>query len=339
MLGGPSLSPDHTLPGPGPEQFLKRVYRGSPKIMEIAGDASTRRFYRVEQGGRTAILAVHPEPLTRDAPLYSNHRVLSEIGAPVPKILDSDERSGSVLFEDFGDTTLQRHLAGGTARPNAEEFIALYRQACDLIVLLQKRGEAAFRPGDFAAANALDRDRFLFELDHFHRHFVVGLRGRKPDTGEEKILRSFYDDLASRCDRLPRVYCHRDFQSRNLMVAGGRLRIIDFQDARMGPYTYDPASLLRDSSLDLDEALVEAMLRHLAARLGREPEEMHADFDLMALQRNIKDLGTFGYMGTVRGRRDYLEYVPRTIASVRRALLADRRYDVIYGVLERFVLA
>src|SRR6185295_2147599 len=108
-------------------------------------------------------------------------------------------------------------------------------------------------------------------------------------------------------DRLPRVYCHRDFQSRNLMVLRGQLGLVDFQDARMGPYTYDPASLLRDSSLDLRPELVTEMLdrltRSIAHPLAAGPEEFRRDFDLMTLQRNIKDLGTFGYMATVRGRR------------------------------------
>ena len=110
----------------------------------------------------------------------------------------------------------------------------------------------------------------------------------------------------------------------------------------MGPYTYDAASLLRDSSLDLPEDLVEEMLRRLeetcAAPLGIGPEEFRHDFDLMALQRNIKDLGTFGYMATVRRRSEYLAYIPRTQASIRRTLLSDRRYHDVYEVMSRLVL-
>src|SRR6266581_2609849 len=112
------------------------------------------------------------------------------------------------------------------------------------------------------------------------------------------------------------------------MVHRGRLHVIDFQDARMGPYTYDSASLLRDSSLDLEKTLVDGMIDHL----GRY-------FDLMALQRNIKDLGTFGYMATARDRREYLDYVPRTVASIRRNLAGSRRYHLFHPLLERYVLS
>ncbi len=328
--------------------FLRSYFKTPCRVTEIAGDASTRRFYRVSSGRRRAVLVSHPEPLHPSSPLYSNHRILTLIGAPVPRILASDDASGSVLMEDLGDTTLQRVLVGGgvdgsdpASRP---ETARLYRQACDVIVLLHRRGAEALRQDDFAANHALDQERFRFELDHFHRHFVTGWRGRRPSPGDERQLRSFYDFLAERCHRLPRVYCHRDFQSRNLMVTGSgragsrRLRLIDFQDARMGPYTYDAASLLRDSSLDLEESLVEEMIRYLCRRLGAGLEEFRRDLDLMSLQRNLKDLGTFGYMATERGLRAYLDYVPRTIESIRRTLLADPRYDVIYPVLERHVL-
>ncbi|MGH9798664.1 MAG: phosphotransferase, partial [Candidatus Polarisedimenticolia bacterium] len=224
--------------------------------MELAGDASTRRFYRITAGSRRVVLMVHPEPLGPDAPLHSNQRILKKAGVPVPRILGWDCGLGAVLVEDFGDTTLQRHLSGCTparARPGLTKRKGrgedpgaarrLYREACSIIIDIQKKGGPAVRPGDFAARNALDRERFLFELDHFHRHYIAGLRRMRPEGDDEGLLRAFYEDLAGRCDRLGRVYCHRDFQSRNLLVrrVGARLRlgVVDFQDARMGPYPYD----------------------------------------------------------------------------------------------------
>ena len=281
----------------------------------------------------------HPEPLTPASPLFSNHRVLKSIGAPVPRILGSDHGAGLVLVEDLGESTLQQHLLDMKPTARGRAFVPFYRQACDLIVIFHKKGAAALRPDDFAATSALDSDRFLFELDHFHRHFIKGYRKLVPKEGDEALLRAFYSDLALRCDGLPRVYCHRDFQSRNLLVRRGRLGLVDFQDARMGPYTYDAASLLRDSSLDLDESLVDDMIDRLSSRLDLPGDEFRRDFDLMALQRNIKDLGTFGYMAAARGRPEYLQYVPRTLRFVRRTLLAGRRYHLFMPVLERYVLS
>jgi len=320
----------------GAVALVRKAFGTGAHVVEIAGDASTRRFYRVRSKRRTAVLMLHPDPLRPSSPLYSNHRILESIGAPVPRILASDPRAGAVLVEDCGDTTLQKRLLSGRKKEEGRRF---YRRACDLIVRLQTRAASRLGPGDFASRNALDVERFLFELDHFHRHFIVSLRGMRPNEADEALLRAFFVDLAQDCDRMPLVYCHRDFQSRNLMVQGGRLRLIDFQDARMGPYTYDAASLLRDSSLDLDEDLVEEMLGYLAARLQAGPEEFRRDFDRMALQRNIKDLGTFGYMATVRGLTSYLDFVPRTIRSVKRTLLRTPRFHFVHTTLERYVLS
>ncbi|HYV19771.1 MAG TPA: phosphotransferase [Verrucomicrobiae bacterium] len=329
--------------------FVRRLFGPDATAVEIAGDASTRRFFRVTSraGTDTVVLMVHGEPLAPDAPLFSNHGILSAIGAPVPEIFGRNEPLGLVLVEDFGDTTLQRHLLDATGldpKNRIEMALPLYIAACDLIGLMQARAGQAMRPDDFAARNALDRDRFLFELGHFDRHFIRGLRGLTPTPSEERLLQAFYEDLASACDRLPRVYCHRDYQSRNLMVrSGGRLGLVDFQDARMGPYAYDAASLLRDSSLDLDPGLVEQLLDRLVETIGKPlaigREEFRRDFDLVALQRNIKDLGTFGYMATIRGRRDYLEYVPRTQESIRRTMTASERWHLPFELVSRLALS
>ena len=329
-----------TLIPPPASVFLRKSLGSGIRVSEIAGDASTRRFYRARTGRKRAVLIVHPEPIAPGGSLFSNHRVLASIGAPVPRILAADPSLGLVLTEDLGDVTLQLYLLNmQDARERLEKALSLYAEACDILLLLHRKGQRALRPGDFATGNALDCDRFLFELDHFHRHFILGHRKMTPAPGDERILRAFYTDLAQDCDRLPRVYCHRDFQSRNLMVERGHLRLIDFQDARMGPYTYDAASLLRDSSLDLEPSLVERMIHRLARALDLEADEFTRDFELMALQRNLKDLGTFGYMATVRGRRGYLEYVPRTVGFIRRALVRSRRYHLVYPVLERYVLS
>ena len=323
---------------PSIKSFVSRSLGPGSRLTEIAGDASTRKFYRISAEKKSAVLMVHLDPLLPTSPLFSNHRVLESIGAPVPRMLDTDPVRGLVLVEDFGDHTLQSHLLAARGSARDREAALLYRRACDLIVLLHRKGAAALKPDDFAATCALDRDQFLFELDHFHRHFILGHRRLTPEPGDDAILRAFYVELAGACDRLPRVYCHRDFQSRNLMVRRGALRLIDFQDARMGPYTYDAASLLRDSSLDLDERLVGAMIARLCRRLGHDIDEFRHDFDLMALQRNIKDLGTFGFMAIVRGRPEYLEYVPRTLRYIRQTLIRSRRYHVFFPVLERYVL-
>ncbi len=331
-------SPSSPLVTPRIASAIRKAVGARYRLREVAGDASTRRFFRARGSKGSVIVMFHPPPFGDLAPFHSNHRILEAIGAPVPPLIAEDDRSGVVIVGDLGNVTLQRHLQRMRDPRAARSRRRLYLEACDLIILMQGQAGRSLKKGDFAAKNTLDRERFLSELDHFHRHFIGGLRRLTPSPGDEDLLRRFYEDIACECAALPRAYCHRDFQSRNLMVRRGRLHLIDFQDARMGPYTYDAASLLRDSSLDVDDDLVNEMTGYLARGLDRGPEEFRNDFDLVALQRNIKDLGTFAAMATTRGLASYLEYIPRTLRSIRNTLIRSRRYDPLFSCLEEFVL-
>src|SRR6185503_7271464 len=138
-----------------------------------------------------------------------------------------------------------------------------------------------------------------------------------PDTRAE--LRREFAALVDVLAGEPRVLCHRDYHSRNLMLHDGRLYLIDFQDARMGPDTYDLVSLLRDSYVDLPEQTVSELIAYFLALKGnRYGERAYCErFDLMALQRNLKALGTFGYQTTARRNPVYIQYIPRTLRHVR----------------------
>jgi aminoglycoside/choline kinase family phosphotransferase len=125
--------------------------------------------------------------------------------------------------------------------------------------------------------------------------------------------------------------CHRDFHSRNLMRHRGVLYWIDFQDARMGPATYDLASLLRDSYVDLSPEFVAERVEEFRQRAlpGESRDAFQRRFDLTSVQRNLKALGTFGYMATVRGIPVYLQYIPRTLQHAAHNL---RRYPELSGL-------
>jgi len=184
----------------------------------------------------------------------------------------------------------------------------------------------------------MDGEKLLWELGHFYEHFVLGFRQAHPAPEEEKLFLAFFGWLAASLDRVPRVYCHRDFQSRNLMLTPAGLRVIDYQDARMGPASYDLASLLRDSSLDLTEEFREEGIRYfLSLRRELGPEEFRLEYDRQALQRNIKDLGTFGRQVHALGNAGYRPYIPRTLDMVRRAMLASQRCHSIFPLFEKYV--
>ena len=139
------------------------------------------------------------------------------------------------------------------------------------------------------------------------------------------------------------MLCHRDYHSRNLMLHAGSLYIIDFQDARMGPDTYDLASLLRDSYVDLADRDVDDLIAYFIALRGRTDAaggerssvEFRRRFDLMAVQRNLKALGTFGYQTMSRGNPVYIQYIPRTLRYLARNLEKYPRFMQLRELLAR----
>ncbi len=140
------------------------------------------------------------------------------------------------------------------------------------------------------------------------------------------------------------MLCHRDYHSRNLMLHEGSLYIIDFQDARMGPDTYDLASLLRDSYVDLTAAQVDELIAFFLAVKGTpagtsrgDEAEFRRRFDLMALQRNLKALGTFGYQTTTRNNAVYIQYIPRTLNYVKANLAKYPRFARLQELLAEWL--
>ncbi|HMC82080.1 MAG TPA: phosphotransferase [Candidatus Polarisedimenticolia bacterium] len=320
------------------EVFLRGHFPEGTSWTALKGDASTRRFYRIHPPAPpTLILMAYPDPfLWQQFPLRGIHAHFQAIGVPVPRIERVFPEKGLVLVEDLGDTTLQSALLGD---PSLER-IPLYREAIDIIVLLQVRGTRELAEGAAPRQSALDEERFLWELDHFYKHFVLGYRAARPAPEEEALFRSFFRWLSASLDCPDRVLCHRDFQSRNLMVTPGGLRVIDYQDARMGPATYDLASLLKDSSLDLEGSLPEDGIRYfLSRREGLSEEEFREEFDRMTLQRNLKDLGTFGYQVHALEHEEYARYIPRTLEMVRENLLRHQRYHSLFPLFEKLLFS
>jgi aminoglycoside/choline kinase family phosphotransferase len=216
---------------------------------------------------------------------------------------------------------------------------SLYREAVGLIAVLQRRGAELADRRHIPYTLAFDVDKLMWEFRFFVTHFLEGHRAATLAEGDREALDVEFEAIATELAAETRVLCHRDFHSRNLMLHHDRLCLIDFQDARMGPDTYDLVSLLRDSYVDLPESLVvdliEAFFDGKADPTGSL--DRRARFDLMAVQRNIKALGTFGYQASVRGNRAYLDAIPRTLGHVRDNLYRYDRFARLRAVLARYI--
>jgi aminoglycoside/choline kinase family phosphotransferase len=176
-------------------------------------------------------------------------------------------------------------------------------------------------------------------MEFFLKHYLLGYRGVDLDEGTLTAIRIELRLLVERLAAEPRVLCHRDYHSRNLMLHKQRLYLIDYQDARLGPDTYDLASLLRDSYVDLSDSTVNWLLAYfLALRDRPETEaEFRERFDVMSLQRNLKALGTFGYQTTAKQNPVYIQYMPRTLRYVRNNLARYSTFGRLHDLLAAHV--
>jgi hypothetical protein len=220
------------------------------------------------------------------------------------------------------DAVRQRGAAG---------CLPLYEQCVEVLVRIQSEGTRALDGEAIPPRLAFDVPKFAWEVDFFFDHAVRGYGGIPLTEGEERAIEDLFLPVLSRLAAFPRVLAHRDYHSRNVMVLPGEaaaghrnLRVLDFQDARMGNVFYDLASLLMDSYVVLPEGAVDRLCyawRHAASpslrRAAGDPGAFRELLDLSALQRNVKAIGTFGNQAHARGKRFYLRFIPPTVAHLQ----------------------
>jgi aminoglycoside/choline kinase family phosphotransferase len=305
-------------------------------VVPLTADASDRRYYRVVMNdGGSIVLALHAGPIDfATLPFANVCALLQQMPLPVPAILGHSDALGVLALQDLGDVTLQAHLDDVHV---VSQRTALYREGVGLIVQLQRRGAELASDRYLPYTLAFDLDKLTWELEFFRTHFLEGYREISLTPAQRELLSEEWRALAGELASEPRVLCHRDYHSRNLMLHDGRLHLIDFQDARMGPDTYDLVSLLRDSYVDLTDAQLDELIADFLSAAGHNGVAAFAEFrrrfDLMSMQRNLKALGTFGFQTTSRRNAAYVQYMPRTLAYVRANLAKYPRFSRLRKVL------
>ena len=266
---------------------------------------------------------VEIESTLEEIPFVNVHRFLSTFTDAVPEIYFHDEAKGLLYLEDLGDTLFETVVADASD----EVRRTWYGRAIDLLVALQTEGTRRLDDACIASRAAFTETLFLWEFEHFIEYGLGTKLGRDVPAQDLASLREAFAPIARDLAAEPRVFTHRDFQSKNLLVQGTRLRLIDFQDALRGPRTYDLVALLRDSYVELSPALLEHLIDDYLARSkaeGFDPgrDAFRAAFARMTLQRKLKDYGRFVYIDRVKGNPDYLRYNP---ANARYVLEAASR--------------
>ncbi|TVO60377.1 aminoglycoside phosphotransferase family protein [Denitromonas ohlonensis] len=299
-------------------------------LAPASADASFRRYFRVHvEGEPTSFIAMDAPPEKEDtAPFIRIAKLFGDSGAQVPTVLDADTEAGFLLLTDLGDTTYLSAL-------DADSAHALYADALGALICIQKASVPDVLPN-------YDRERLLAEMQLFPDWYLARHKHITLDDAERKMLDTVFERLLDAHLAEPKVFVHRDFHSRNLMVTEHGAGVLDFQDAVYGPITYDLASLFKDAYIDWDEAFVLDMLaryweaaRQIGLPVHADFAEFHRDFEWMGVQRHLKVLGIFARLCHRDGKAGYLDDMPRVSSYLRKACQRYSELRPLIRILNR----
>ncbi len=296
------------------ENLTKKI-RGAKKISKLAGDASSREYFRVFTGEDTLVAMVYMENNPEEIGRIENlTKIYMEAGIRVPEIVDQIG-DNILLQEDVGDISIQNYLS------NASEKNYL-KIRDDIGSILKKIKNIKASNTDFE----LDLRKMKFEIDFFIDNFVLSF---SPDWGSHQALR---EEILENLDKISgkRIFAHRDFHSRNIFVKDENYYLIDFQDSLLAPEFYDSVSFVFDPYLQ--PGSTQFFLPIFEKKSEKEMEQIY----LTAYQRGIKALGTFGYQ-YFAGNRKFYRYIQPTINNLRKNICFSEgsRLDLLFKSVEK----
>jgi aminoglycoside/choline kinase family phosphotransferase len=303
-------------------QFGGDAYTLAP----ASADASFRRYFRISRDGETRIVMDAPPPQEDCRPFVRIAALLHTAGVHVPQVIAQDIERGYLLLSDLGTKTYLDVIDTS----NADE---LFRDAIETLI----KWQLASRPDVLPPYNdvLLRREMNLFPEWYVARHLKHELT-----VAQQQVFSGAMDLLVSAARAQSKVYVHRDYMPRNLMLSAPNPGVLDFQDAVYGPITYDVASLFRDAFLSWpEERILDWSVRYWEkARAAHLPVpadfgEFWRDFEWMGLQRHLKVLGIFARINYRDGKPHYLKDTPRFVCYVRAV---TTRYRELAPLLRLF---
>jgi hypothetical protein len=296
---------------PGARAFLRATAWASPDIELLAGDASARRYFRLQCNGKSAVLMDASRESANVAPYVRLSRHLGRLGFSVPAILESDEPRGLLLLEDFGDNTFARLLE----KPGDPE--SLFALATDVLIALHEH------PGAISKGlRTYHPEKMIEDIELFLEWRTPAV----PDDGKAEF-RTAWRKVLPAAHQVPASLLLRDYHAGNLMLLPERdgiqrAGLLDFQDAYQGPVTYDLMSLLEDARRDVPPDLRQKMVnRYLAHFPGLDKTAFETSLAVLAAQRHLRVLAIFERLSRRDGKHDYKRlHSARVEAMLQRAL-------------------
>lgn len=324
------------------EGFLNDALKGAEyEIFQLAGDASSRRYFRVVANEESLVLMAW-EPFVDDGryPFLSVLEHFAKHDVHVPRVIAKAPQQGLVLLEDLGDLTLERKFWENQDQSHSVPF---YKQAIDEVIKIHY--PASFDKTNCVAFSvAFDVDKLLWEMNYGRTHLIQQLCGINLTESQAKALDDVFLKICTTLHEEPKYIAHRDYHSRNVMLKLGKMRVIDFQDARMGPIQYDLVSLLRDSYVKLEDGTAREILSYYLERREEYAQEFdlptfsreHFDriYEIQTIQRCFKACGSFASFFNLRQDTRYLKYLAHTLQTVRKSLGHFPEYKPFLDILE-----
>lgn len=321
-------------------RFMMEQGIAGKEVVPLTPDASTRKYYRIGWKKRTAVAAVYPEAFDPEFhPYLDVTRLFLDCEIPVPEIYAVDGNAGIIVQEDLGDQQLF-HVYDAESEEQCDEY---KEQAVALIAKIQKATARAYETHSIASRLAFDEAKLSWELDFFFDHYFGSLRQENLRHAEVAELKAELNDIAAELAAAPRVLCHRDYHASNLMIDNKKLiRVVDHQDARMGPASYDLVSFLLDrqpclpSLADLRAHRLYFLEERRKLGLGAiDPDDFALEFRLMTIQRGLKATGTFSYQTAMCGRAAaYQHFIQPTLQIVLQAAEWLERFPTLRRMLK-----
>jgi len=316
-------------------------------IVKLHGDASYRTYFRAKMSdGASFVVMQMPEGYSsvseeitnfkgthEELPFINIARYLSGLGLPVPAIHRYSKDDRLMIIEDLGDEIMAKKVesAGESVR------LEWYLRALELLLTMQRRtGEKGPRTC-IAQARSFDSKLLNWEFDHFREYCIEARQGKEIAPQDREVFERETRAISSTIESMPYGFTHRDFQSRNLIIRNSSLYLIDFQDALTGPRVYDLVALTRDSYVKLADSTVDHLVRAYAARVERDPSAVRREFDLVTVQRKLKDAGRFVYIDRMKKNSGFLKYIPTSLGYVRDALGRLPEHAALGMIIEKYL--
>lgn len=319
------------------EDFLSKSLSTDPTgFLLLAGDASARRYVRIFQGEKSYVTMIwEPFDGHQSFPFLSVHQHFKKHGVQVPEVLAMSAKDGLILLEDLGDLTLERKF---WESQDQSMSLPLYEQALEELLKIHFPCSHDKLSPCTAFHISFDVEKLMWEMNYAKKHLLEGLGKVQWGSRNAEIDKVFLK-ICEALDVSKKWICHRDYHSRNLMLKQGNMRVIDFQDARMGPLQYDLVSLLYDSYVQLNSNMKEHLLSFYCER-AREmesqfpvQEEFDEIFRIQVIQRCFKACGSFASFYNMRKDTRYLKYISSTLQTVSQHLELFPEYSSFYKLL------